>query len=80
MNGFQAKTEGTVVHDPVPNDWQVEEVGDFNSDGKSDILWRHDGGQVYTWQMNGLGIAAEGAVPHAPVPSEWHIFSPYNFV
>jgi len=80
MNGLQVKAEGTVVHAPVGTDWHVEDIGDYNNDGKSDILWRHDGGQVYTWEMNGLGITAEGSVPHAPVPSDWHIFSQHNFV
>jgi hypothetical protein len=45
-----------------------------------DIVWRHDSGQVYIWEMNGLQITAEGGVPHAPVPSDWHIFSQHNFV
>jgi FG-GAP-like repeat/FG-GAP repeat len=81
MNGLQVKAEGTVVHAPVGNDWHVEDIGDYNNDGKSgDILWRHDSGQVYTWEMNGLQIAAEGGAPHAPVPSDWHIFSQHNFV
>jgi hypothetical protein len=51
MNGLGIKAEGTVVHDPVPNDWHVQGVGDFGGDGKSDILWRHDSGQVYFWEM-----------------------------
>jgi hypothetical protein len=81
MNGLQVKAEGTVVHAPVGNDWHVEDIGDYNNDGKSgDILWRHDSGQVYTWEINGLGITAEGGAPHAPVPSDWHIFSQHNFV
>jgi hypothetical protein len=73
MNGLQLKAEGTVVHAAVPNDWHIEDVDDFNGDGNSDILWRHDSGQVYLWEMNGLGIKAEGAVAHAPVPNEWHL-------
>jgi FG-GAP-like repeat/FG-GAP repeat len=81
MNGLQVKAEGTVVHAPVGNDWHVEDIGDYNNDGKSgDILWRHDSGQVYTWEMNGLQITAEGGVAHAPVPGDWHIFSQHNFV
>jgi hypothetical protein len=46
---------------------------DFDDDGKSGVLWRHDSGQVYFWEMNGLGIKAEGGVAHAPVPNDWHI-------
>ena len=26
---------------------------DFNQDGKTDILWRNQNGQVHTWLMNG---------------------------
>ena len=47
---------------------------DFDDDGKSGVLWRHDSGQVYFWEMNGLGIKAEGGVSHAAVPGDWHIF------
>jgi hypothetical protein len=46
---------------------------DFDNDGKSDALWRHDSGQVYFWEMDGLAIKAEGAAAHGPVPNDWHI-------
>src|SRR5262249_47605689 len=52
---------------------------DFNGDLNSDILWRHDSGQVYIWEMDGLGIKAEGAPAHAPVPNDWHIESTGDF-
>jgi hypothetical protein len=80
MNGLGIKAEGAPAHALVPNDWHVQDVGDFDADAKSDILWRHDSGQVYFWEMNGLGIKAEGAVAHAPVPSDWQIFSDQNFI
>jgi hypothetical protein len=41
------KAEGGVAHAAVPNDWHVERIGDFNNDAKSDILWRHDSGQLH---------------------------------
>jgi hypothetical protein len=54
--------------------WRARDVShDFDGDGKSGVLWRHDSGQVYFWEMNGLGIKTEGGVAHAPVPSDWHI-------
>ena len=28
-------------------------VGDFNGDGKADILWQNDSGQAAVWLMNG---------------------------
>ena len=36
--------------------------GDFNGDGKGDILWRHDStGEVYIWLMNGTSIGSQGS-------------------
>ena len=37
----------------VPNAWRIEGTGDFNGDGTGDILWRHEGGTVVTWEMDG---------------------------
>ena len=53
----------------------VQQSGNFNgaTDANSDVLWRHDTGQVYIWEMNGLQTKAEGAVVHAAVPNDWHI-------
>jgi FG-GAP-like repeat len=60
--------------DVVTSIWRVRDVShDFDGDGKSGVLWRHDSGQVYFWEMNGLGVKNEGGVAHAPVPTDWHI-------
>ena len=40
MNGFNIQSNGLVG--TPGNDWQIAGTGDFNGDGKSDILWRHD--------------------------------------
>jgi FG-GAP-like repeat len=73
MNGFQTKAEGAVAHAAVTNDWHIQGIGEFNGDFESDILWRHDSGQVYFWEMDGVQIKAEGAIAHAAVPNDWHI-------
>ena len=35
--------------------------GDFNGDGKTDILWRQTSGALYTWFINGTTIASAGS-------------------
>jgi len=37
--------------------WHVVQVGDFNGDGSSDILWRNDSGTMAEWLMNGTTIS-----------------------
>jgi hypothetical protein len=34
-------------------EWKVGGVADFDADGKSDILWRHDSGVASIWLMDG---------------------------
>jgi hypothetical protein len=46
--------------------------GDFNGDGKSDIVWRNYGsGQNAIWYMDGLTVIGGGAFN--PAPSDWAI-------
>jgi hypothetical protein len=54
----------------VTNDWHVAGTGDFNGDGKTDILWRNDNGMVATWDMNDHSYT--GAVINV-IPNDWHI-------
>ena len=50
MNGF-VRTAST--HLGGTTSWSVVKTGDFNSDGKSDILWRRPSdGAVVMWLMD----------------------------
>jgi FG-GAP repeat len=34
-------------------DWSIVATGDFNGDGKGDIVWRNTSGTTAIWLMNG---------------------------
>jgi Ca2+-binding RTX toxin-like protein len=63
----------------IPNSWQVEGVGDFNADGRDDILWRHTDGTVGTWSgtVSGGFVANNAAV--FSVTNDWHIVGTGDF-
>ena len=50
---------------------------DFNGDGKSDILWQNDNGQVAIWELNGTTVIGGGVVGN-PGPS-WEVIATGDF-
>ena len=66
MNGATIASSATLanVGAMTATSWLVQGVGDFDGDGKADILWRNDdlGGIIYTWMMNGTTILSASAV------------------
>src|SRR5947207_10208823 len=76
MHGRTIKpTEGYLrtVADP---DWQIAAVGDYDGDGKSDLLWRNAStGQNYLYPMDGTAIKpTEGFLRTVP-PGQWAVIS-----
>jgi PKD repeat protein len=58
------KISGSSLPQVADVGWRVRATGDFNGDGKTDILWRHSNGSNLVWQMNGAT-----AGPGVPLPS-----------
>jgi V8-like Glu-specific endopeptidase len=47
-------------------DWTIVGNGDFNGDGRGDVLWRHDQGLIAIWNMNGASVGNSSAVAASP--------------
>jgi hypothetical protein len=55
--------------------------GDFNGDGRTDILWRHDGsGENVAWFMNGVVLSAGAFLdPAALADTNWKMVGTHDF-
>jgi hypothetical protein len=58
------------VGNPGPG-WHVMGVGDYNNDGRSDILFQNRSGEVALWELNGTSVIGAGSLGD-PGPT-WHI-------
>src|SRR5437879_13836821 len=62
MNATTVLTGGFVRQVADPS-WKIAGVGDFDGDGKADILWRSSAtGENYMYFMNGTTVRAEDVV------------------
>ncbi|WP_319799192.1 VCBS repeat-containing protein, partial [Nitrobacter sp.] len=57
--------------------WHIQESGDFNGDGKADILWRSDAGQVAVWFMDGAHVSNATAV--STLSNAWQVETTGDF-
>src|SRR5438046_7922467 len=63
MSGWRTASQGAVQCVDPASGWQVQGIGDFDGDGKDDILWRNTStGENYIYLMNGLTIASQGSI------------------
>jgi ELWxxDGT repeat protein len=62
MNGSSVTSSGSITFGGAPiapdASWHVVEIGDFNGDNQSDVLWRNDNGALAEWLMNGTTVVS----------------------
>ena len=75
--GFAYNSAAGVIG--VGNDWHIAGTGDFNGDGRDDILWRNDNGQVGDWLATSNGGFASNSASVAGVGNDWHIAGTGDF-
>jgi hypothetical protein len=62
----------------VSLDWNVAAIGDYNADGRSDVMWRNDNGDVYVWNSDPTGSVAFLGQGLGHTPADWHILSDFH--
>src|SRR6185436_5295746 len=71
MNGLQVASEGYLAREPDQN-WIISGTGDYNHDGKSDILWRNSQtGENYIYLMNGTALLPSSGYVRREANQEW---------
>jgi hypothetical protein len=58
MQGTQLLSAGFIA--TVPSPWFVAGTGDFNGDGKADIVWSNGSGNTSVWLMSSTSILSTG--------------------
>ena len=70
LGGYGVQTASSLG--AVPSNWSIVETGDFDGDGKSDILWRDaNTGTTVIWFLNGTQVSQSTTV--GAVGSDWTI-------
>src|SRR5262249_35557326 len=72
--GFNVIAEGAAgVVSPALN-WGIKDTGDFNGDGRYDILWYNNvTGQVNAWMLNGVSFQNGGTIATVSPATQWQI-------
>jgi ELWxxDGT repeat protein len=71
---------GSLTDPPVLADtrWRIVAIGDYDSDGKSDVVWRHEeSGQNVLWFMNGATLVNGTFTNPSTFPdTNWKVVGP----
>jgi hypothetical protein len=69
---FGSSVTGTTNTGHMGTEWHVAGTGDFNMDGKADLVWVSDSNAVQIWEMNG-GNIAQIVTPAGHLGTEWKL-------
>src|SRR5205085_1420673 len=73
MNGAAIGANGLSFTIDAASDWHYQGLGDFDGDGKSDIMLMNDVTHgIYVCEMNGTGLAAGGSSFNVNAAAGWH--------
>ncbi|EJN11688.1 putative calcium-binding protein [Bradyrhizobium sp. YR681] len=80
MNGTQASANAQIGTINAAAGWRFQTTGDFNGDGKTDLLMLNDTTHgVAVWQMNGSQITASPQIGSINAAAGWHFQTTGDF-
>ncbi|MBW7974350.1 FG-GAP-like repeat-containing protein [Bradyrhizobium sp. BR 10289] len=80
MNGTQVTDSGQIGTVNAAAGWHFTSTGDFNGDGKSDLLFLNAASHgVAIWQMNGAQITDSGQIGAVNAAAGWHFATTGDF-
>jgi hypothetical protein len=59
----------------VPSSWHFQDIVDVNGDGRADILWRNDNGDLGLWLANAGPTPSFAGLDMGVVNTSWHLQS-----
>ena len=75
-----SRTSGEISDSIRVAGWQAQAVGDFNNDGKSDIIFRNfKTGQNLVWNMDGVDFVGDSTIGRAVPDPNWEIVGAGDF-
>jgi FG-GAP repeat len=69
MNGAQVVSTAAVGS--IASSWSIALTGDYDGDGKSDLLWRHTSGNTAIWLMDGEKVATSAGL--GSISTSWTV-------
>jgi ELWxxDGT repeat protein len=75
MNGATVVSSAATSTPSLDSTWQVAGTGDFNGDGKADILWRNTTGATDVWTMNSSAVISSTLTSTQPIAG-WQVAAP----
>jgi hypothetical protein len=74
-NGTQMQVLSVTDFGIVPTSWTIAGTGDFNGDGKSDVLWHNTNGDTSIWLMTATGTQVQvlSTTDLGIVPPSWNV-------
>jgi probable HAF family extracellular repeat protein len=80
LNGTVPSGGGAIANNPFGVGWSVVATGDFNGDGKSDLVWqRASDGLVEIQALNGSTAAGSGTIANNPFGAGWSVVATGDF-